>query len=94
MPSQVNPAGPSPQPVRATMHADTAVHVHVVSTPSGDRLTVYTGQDAAHLQLSGILWCGRTASAVIANLLDPDGNTFERATTVPSVTESLDHKRP
>jgi hypothetical protein len=72
-----------------TIHSDTAVHVHVVSTPSGDRLTIYTGPDPEHLQLSGILWCNRTASAVIANLLDADGNTFERSATVPSVIDSI-----
>ena len=89
MPDQVNPTGHSPEAARATMHADVAIHVHVVSTPHGDRLTIYTGQDPAHVQLSGILWCGRAASARIANLLDPDSNTFERSATVPEVTDGI-----
>jgi|HubBroStandDraft_4_1064222.scaffolds.fasta_scaffold1911165_1 hypothetical protein len=90
MQNQANPPDPSSQPSGATIHADLAVHVHVVSTPSGDRMTIYTGPDAAHLQLSGILWTGRTASARIAHLLDPDSNTFERSATVSPLTTGAD----
>jgi hypothetical protein len=69
---------------QATTHPDgVVIHVHTVSTPTGDRLTVYSGPDAAHLVLSGIIWCGRAASTRIASLLDPYGHTTEQSSTIP-----------
>jgi hypothetical protein len=64
-------------------------HVHTQVTAAGDRLSVYSGHDKDHMQLSGILWCNREASAEISRLLDPDGATTQLDVTGSSRPEGV-----